>query len=216
MTNPIRVDVWSDIACPWCFIGKRKFEAGAAAFDGDVEIVYHSFQLSPETPADYAGNTVDYLSKRKGIPPEQAQQMVDSVVAVAADLGLNYDYDTVRPTNTGQAHELLHLAREKGVQLGLVERLFSAYFEQGRHLGNLDELVALAAEVGVDPDEARDALESGQYRAAVDADIDQAAEYGIGGVPFYVIDGKLGVSGAQSPEVFTQALERVRDEAITA
>ncbi len=215
MTSSIRVDVWSDIACPWCFIGKRKFEAGLAAFDGadDVTVTYHSFELSPDTPVDFEGSEVDFLSAHKGLPKEQVEQMLRQVTTIAADVGLRYDFDAVRHTKTLLAHEALHFAKEHGTQLELVERLFSAYFEEGRHVGKVDELVALGSDVGLDADALRTALEDGTYTDAVTQDIAQARAYGIQGVPFYVIGGKYGVSGAQRPEVFTRALEQVRSEA---
>ncbi|HLV05570.1 MAG TPA: DsbA family oxidoreductase [Actinomycetaceae bacterium] len=215
MTSSIRVDVWSDIACPWCFIGKRKFEAGLAAFDGadDVTVTYHSFELSPDTPVDFEGSEVDFLSAHKGLPKEQVEQMLRQVTTIAADVGLRYDFDAVRHTKTLLAHEALHFAKEHGTQLELVERLFSAYFEEGRHVGKVDELVALGSDVGLDADALRTALEDGTYTDAVAQDIAQARVYGIQGVPFYVIGGKYGVSGAQRPEVFTRALEQVRSEA---
>ncbi len=218
MTSSIHVDVWSDIACPWCYIGKRKFEAGLAAFAGadDVTVTYHSFELSPDTPVDFEGSAVDFLAQHKGMPREQVDQMLRQVTTIASDVGLDYDFDSVRQTKTLLAHQALHFAREHGMQLELVERLFAAYFEEGRHVGKVDELVALGAEVGLEPDALRAALDKGTYAAAVQADIAQARAYGIQGVPFYVIGGKYGVSGAQRPEVFTQALEQVRAEAVEA
>ena len=142
--------------------------------------------------------------------------MLQHVTGVAANAGLDYDFDALQHTKTLKAHELLHFAKEQGLQLELSERLFRAYFTEGRHVGRVDELVELAAEVGLDADAARDALESGRFAAAVQADIAQAGAYGINGVPFFVIDGKYGVSGAQPAEVFSQVLTQVageRDEA---
>ncbi len=216
MTSSIHVDVWSDIACPWCYIGKRRFEAALATFDGadDVTVTYHSFELSPDTPVDFEGSEVDFLSAHKGMPKEQVEQMLRQVTTIARDVGLNYDFDAVRHTKTLLAHQALHFAKEHGRQLELVDRLFAAYFEEGRHVGRVDELVALGTEAGLDADALRAALEEGTYADAVTADIAQARAYGIQGVPFYVIGGKYGVSGAQRPEVFTQALEQVRAEAV--
>ncbi|MEZ3161069.1 DsbA family oxidoreductase [Microbacterium sp. BWT-B31] len=214
MTDAIKFDVWSDIACPWCFIGKRNLEAGlaAAAADDDapqVEVVYHSFELSPDTPVDFEGGETDYLATHKGISREQAQQMLDRVTGVAAQAGLEYRFDILQHTNTVKAHELLHFAKAQGRQLELAERLLSAYFTEGRHLGKDDELVALAAEVGLDAGAAREALESHTYLDDVRADQRQASAYGINGVPFFVIDGKYGVSGAQPPEAFAQIARQV-------
>ncbi|BAJ76368.1 predicted dithiol-disulfide isomerase [Microbacterium testaceum StLB037] len=217
MTDAIKIDVWSDIACPWCYIGKRNLENGLAATAADddapvVEIEYHSFELSPDTPEDFDGGEVDYLSQHKGISPAQAREMLDRVTGVAADAGLAYRFDILKHTNTVKAHELLHFAKENGKQLELAEVLMSAYFLEGKHVGRDDDLVALAAEVGLDADAAREALASQRYRGAVRADQEQAQQFGITGVPFFVIDGKYGVSGAQPVEAFTQIARQVWGE----
>ena len=155
-----------------------------------------------------------YMVERdlKGIPMEQARMMIDRVTGVAAQAGLDYDYDALQHTKTLKAHELLHFAKEQGRQLELSERLFRTYFTEGRHVGRTDELVELAAEVGLDTDAAREALESGRYGTAVQADIAQAGAYGIRSVPFFVFEGKYGVSGAQPAEVFSQVLTQVAGE----
>lgn len=214
MTDAISIDVWSDIACPWCYIGKRNLETGLAEASRDedapeVLVTYHSFELSPDTPVDFEGGEADYLATHKGVSREQAQQMLDRVTGVAAAAGLEYRFDLLKHTNTVKAHELLHFAKEQGRQLELAERLMSAYFTEGRNLGLEDELVDLAREAGLDRDAARDALQSGRYLAAVRADQAQAAAYGINGVPFFVIDGKYGVSGAQPAEAFAQIVRQV-------
>ena len=156
MTDAIKIDVWSDIACPWCYIGKRNLEKGLAEASADedapdVEVTYHSFELSPDTPVDFEGGEAR-LPRRstRASPREQAQQMLERVTGVAADAGLEYRFDLLKHTNTVKAHELLHFAKEQGRQLELAERLMSAYFTEGRHLGREDELVALAAEAGLD------------------------------------------------------------------
>lgn len=214
MTDAIKIDVWSDIACPWCYIGKRNLEAGLAEASGDddapaVEVTFHSFELSPDTPVDFEGSEADYLAAHKGVSASQVGQMLDRVTGVAAAAGLAYRFDLLRHTNTVKAHELLHFAKDNDLQAQTAERLMSAYFTEGRHLGREDELVALAADVGLDPDAAREALQSGRYLPAVRADQAQAAAYGITGVPFFVIDGKYGVSGAQPAEAFAQIVRQV-------
>jgi predicted DsbA family dithiol-disulfide isomerase len=214
VTEPIKIDVWSDIACPWCYIGKRNLENGLAAASADedspeVEVTFHSFELSPDTPVDFDGGESEYLATHKGISAAQAQQMLERVTEVAAGAGLEYRFDLLKHTNTVKAHELLHFAKEQGRQAELAERLMSAYFTEGRHLGHEDELVALAADVGLDADAARAALQSGRFLPAVRADQAQATAYGINGVPFFVIDGKYGVSGAQPPEAFSQIVRQV-------
>jgi len=217
VTEPISIDVWSDIACPWCYIGKRNLEKGLAqAAVGDdapeVEVVFHSFELSPDTPVDFDGSEIDYLAGHKGMPADQVKQMLDRVTGVAADADLHYRFDILQHTNTVKAHELLHFAKEHGRQHEMKERLMSAYFTEGRHVGRIGDLVALAEDVGLDAASARDALESGRYLEAVRADQAQAAAYGINGVPFFVIDGKYGVSGAQPAEAFAQIAQQVWEE----
>ena len=213
MSEPIKIDVWSDIACPWCYIGKRNLERGLAAAGGDdVVVTYHSFELSPDTPVDFEGDEADFLAGHKGMPREQVRQMLAHVTGVAANAGLEYRFDLLQHTNTVKAHELLHHAKAQGRQHEVAERLMAAYFTEGRHVGRVDDLVALATEAGLDGDAAREALESARHLDDVRADQAQAQAYGIQGVPFFVIDGKYGVSGAQPPEAFAQVIERVRAE----
>jgi predicted DsbA family dithiol-disulfide isomerase len=211
MSDPIKVDVWSDIACPWCFIGKRKFEAGAEQFGGEVEVEYHSFELSPDTPVDFDGSEQDYLVTR-GFPADRIDGMLDRVTGIAESVGLHYDYDALQHTNTVLAHQLIHYAKAHGRQLEMKERLLAAYFEQGRHVGRVDDLADLAAELGFDRDDVVRSLSANEYLDAVRADQELAVEYGIQGVPFFVIDGKYGVSGAQDASTFANVLTQVRDE----
>ena len=210
--SPIKVDIWSDVQCPWCYIGKRKFEAGAAAFGGVVEVEYHSFELAPDTPVDFEGSPVDYLSQRKGMPVEQVTQMLANVTGIAASVGLDFDYDHVHQTNTVKAHELIHFAKAQGRQLDMTERLLKAYFVDGRHVGRIEDLADLAAEIGLDRAEVVRVLSNETYLAEVKADVAQAAAYGIQGVPFFVIDGTYGVSGAQDATTFADILERAQTE----
>jgi len=220
-TQPIKIDIWSDIACPWCYIGKRKFEAGSGLFiaagDGrGVEIEYHSYELSPDTPVDFQGNEAEFLASHKGIPAAQAQELLDRVTGIAASVGLDYDYDHLQHTNTVLGHEAIHFAKAQGRQLDFMERLFKAYFIEGRHVGKVDELAALGAEIGLDADALTKALEAHEHLADVREDQQTALEYGIQGVPFFVIDGKYGVSGAQEAQTFAQVLEQVWEERTAA
>ncbi|MGF3052414.1 DsbA family oxidoreductase [Microbacterium sp. YY-03] len=214
MTEKIQIDVWSDIACPWCYIGKRNLEGGIAATAADadapqVEITYHSYELSPDTPVDFDGSEIDFLATHKGMPKEKVSEMLDHVTNVAQGVGLEYNFDVLKHTNTVRAHELLHFAKAQGQQHAMAERLMSAYFTEGKHVGEIDSLVDLATETGLDGDAARAALESQQYLNDVRADQAQAAQYGIQGVPFFVINGKYGVSGAQPADAFAQILRQV-------
>lgn len=219
MSESIKIDIWSDIACPWCYIGKRKFENGAAAFalkTGDtapeVIVEYHSYELSPDTPVDFEGSAIDFLAGHKGVPAAQAADMVGRVTGIAKDVGLDYDYDALQHTNTVKAHQLIHYARAQGKQVEAKERLLKAYFTEGRHVGRVSDLADLGAEIGLDRDDIVRALESDAYLDDVRADQALAQEYGIQGVPFFVIDGKYGVSGAQEAETFANVLDQVWTE----
>ncbi|MBB3326987.1 DsbA family oxidoreductase [Microlunatus antarcticus] len=212
MSEAVKVDIWSDVQCPWCYIGKRKFEDGAAQFGGGVEVEYHSFELAPDTPVDYEGTALEYLSERKGMPVAQVTEMLERVTGIASSVGLDFDYEHVHQTNTVKAHELVHFAKSKGRQLDMKERLLKAYFVEGHHVGRVDDLADLAAEIGLDRAEVVTALEAETFLADVKADVAQAEVYGIRGVPFFVIDGRYGVSGAQDPATFTDVLRQARAE----
>jgi predicted DsbA family dithiol-disulfide isomerase len=212
----VKVDIWSDVQCPWCYIGKRKFEAGAAEFanagGGEVDVEYHSFELSPDTPVDFDGTPIEYLSQRKGVDKPWIEQMLARVTGIAKSVGLDYDYDNVHQTNTVISHELIHFAKAKGRQLEMKERLLKAYFINGEHLGRIPDLVDIAVELGYDRAEVTEALTSHRYLADVKVDVALAQEYGIQGVPFFVIAGKYGVSGAQDAETFANVLAQVKSE----
>ncbi|MCY7325981.1 MAG: DsbA family oxidoreductase, partial [Microbacteriaceae bacterium] len=137
MNDAIKVDIWSDVQCPWCYIGKRKFEAGVAQYGGAVEVEYHSFELAPDTPVEYEGTPIEYLCERKGLPVTQVEQMLARVTEIAESVDLHYDYDSVHQTNTVKAHELLHFAKAKGRQLDMKEHLLKAYFVDGKHVGRV-------------------------------------------------------------------------------
>ncbi len=212
VSDAIKVDIWSDVQCPWCYIGKRKFEAAVEQFDGEVEVEYHSFELAPDTPVDFEGTPKDYLAERKGISREQADEMLDRVTGIAASVGLDYDYDHVHQTNTVKAHELIHYAKSQGRQLDMKERLLKAYFVDGRHVGRIEDLADLAAEIGFDRAEVVRVLTENTFLADVKQDVAQAEAYGIQGVPFFVCDEKYGVSGAQDPATFVNVLTQVESE----
>ncbi len=206
MTSALAVDIWSDIACPWCFLGKRRFERAVEQFDRPVAVEYHSFELAPDTPVDFDGSEIDFLVRHKGLPGGQVEQMLRRMAGLGAEEGLRYDFAALRHTKTLLAHQAIHHAKAKGRQVELVERLFQAYFEQGRHVGRAEELADLGEEAGLDGAELREALAEGTYEKAVAEDIALARDLGINGVPFYVLDGRYGVSGAQSSDFFLAAL----------
>lgn len=210
--EPIKVDIWSDIACPWCFIGKRKFEAAVASSGIPVEVEYHSYELSPNTPVEVAGSHVEHLSGHLGVPIDQAKGMLARVSGIAASVGLNYDFDALQSTNTVLGHQAIHYAKAHGKQAQMKERLLKAYFEEGRHVGRIPDLADLAAEIGLDRGDVVRSLEANEYLDAVHADVALAGELGIRGVPFFVLDGKYGVSGAQESATFVNVLEQVTAE----
>ncbi len=214
MTDILRVDIWSDIACPWCYIGKRRFAAGLAQFaeqhpEIEVEVEQHSYELAPDTPDDYDGSEVDFLVKHKGMPREQVEQMLEQMTAMAELEGIEFDFAKLRHANTLRAHRVLHLAKEQGLQAEMQERLFRAYFTEGRLVSDPDTLAELGEEVGLDAEEVRDVFDDDKYGDAVELDITRARMLGVSGVPFYLVEQKYGISGAQSPETFASALDRV-------
>lgn len=218
---PLKIDIWSDIACPWCFVGKHRLAAGLEAFAVTdaavpVEIEYHSFELAPDTPEDFDGSEIDFLAHHKGMPLAQVEQMLGQMTEMAAAEGIEFRFDQLRHTKTLRAHELLHHAKTAGLQQEMLERLFAAYFTEGEHVAKPETLARLAAEVGLDADDVTAALADGRHADAVAADIAQARQIGVTGVPFYVVDGRYGVSGAQAPEVFTQILQQVVAERVGA
>jgi predicted DsbA family dithiol-disulfide isomerase len=220
-TTELTVEIWSDIACPWCYIGKRRFAAALEAFEHreHVRVTWRSFELQPdaEPSSAHPGLTeATMLAERKGMPVEQVRQMFAQVTAVAAEVGLAYDFDTVVPANTFDAHRLVHVAGElggAGAAADVVERLMSAHFEHGRVVDDLDVLVAVAGEAGLDTDAVRAALASGAGAGAVRADEAEAAAIGVQGVPFFVADRRLAVSGAQPVEVFARLLAQAWQDA---
>jgi predicted DsbA family dithiol-disulfide isomerase len=206
----MQVEIFSDIVCPWCYLGKRRFEQALAQFAhrDEVSVVHRSFQLDPSAPAD-AGLTVDMLSRKYGMSPDQAEQTQRQMEQRAAGDGLSYDLAGQRSGNTRDAHRLLQFALEQGRQDELVERLFAAYFTERRSVFDRESLLELAAEAGLDRTAAATVLDdSDAFAAEVDHDLTEARELGITGVPFFVLDRRYGVSGAQPLDVLTTALER--------
>lgn len=208
----LRIDLWSDIACPWCYVGKRRLEQALARFDHrkDVEVVWRAFELDPSAPRvrDTRQGYAERLARKYGTTPAQAQAMIDRMVDTAAGDGLALRFDHIRPGNTFDAHRLLHLAHERGVQDALKERLLRAYLTEGQAIGEPDVLAPLAREVGLDEREVADLLAGDRCAAEVRQDEALARELGITGVPFFVLAGRLGVSGAQPTEVLLGALDR--------
>ncbi|WP_432825580.1 DsbA family oxidoreductase [Dactylosporangium sp. CA-092794] len=206
----IDIDVWSDVQCSWCYIGKRRFESAVQRFDGEVRVHLHTFELAPDAPVDIDVDATTFLMRARGVGPEQAAGMHGAMVELAAAEGLEYRFDRLQPTNSALAHELLQLAGAHGVQQAMLERLFRAYFTEGRHIGHHDELADLAAEVGLDRAFVVTALREHRHLADVRRDAAQARALGVRSVPFFVLDGKYGVAGAQTSAAFVDILDQVR------
>lgn len=208
----LRVDIWSDIACPWCYVGKRHLEQALQGFAhrDDVEIVWRAFELDPSAPRirDASQSYAERLASKYGMHPQQAQVMIDRMVDTGAKDGLELRFDRIRPGNTFDAHRLLHLAHERGLQDTLKEQLLRAYLTEGKAIGDREALATAAREAGLDEQEARDVLAGERYSAEVRRDEAIARELGIHGVPFFVIGGRHGISGAQPAEVLLGALDR--------
>lgn len=208
--QPITIEVWSDVVCPFCYIGKRELENALARFPhGDqVKVVWKSFELDPGAPVRSAENTYAMLSRKYGLSLEQAKERTRGVRERAAGLGLDYDFDKTIVGSSFDAHRLLQYAKSQGKGDAMKERLFRAYFTEGKHIADRATLIALAGEAGLDEAGARSALEGTAWTEQVRADEQEARQLSISGVPFFVFDRRFAVSGAQSNAVFQQALEK--------
>jgi predicted DsbA family dithiol-disulfide isomerase len=211
----VKVEIWSDVVCPWCYIGKRRFETALRAFDGrdDVEVQWRSFQLNPEQPRGARTTHDEYLAAKLRTTREQVHQLNARVVGLAAAEGLHYDFDRYQVINTFDAHRVAHLGKSLGLDDQVQERFLAAQLEQGEVLDNPETLARLGEEVGIPAAETHRILASDAYAAEVQADIDEAHALGINGVPFFVIDRRYGISGAQPVELFLQALTQAREDA---
>jgi predicted DsbA family dithiol-disulfide isomerase len=216
----MQVEIWSDVVCPWCYIGKRRVESALGRFEhrDDVEVVWRSFELDPTTPRHRSGDLAEHLSGKYGIGVAQARQLQERVTAVAAAEGLDYRFHLAQPTNSFDAHRLIHFARRYSLQDAMKERLLRAYFTEGRNIADLETLVELASDVGLASDEVRSMLTSGELADDVRADQQEARTLGISGVPFFVFGRTYGVSGAQPADVMLDALRTAwaTSKAVTA
>jgi predicted DsbA family dithiol-disulfide isomerase len=204
------VEIWSDIACPWCYIGKRRFEVALAEFEhrDEVRVIWRSFELDPDAPRERVGDRAERLAQKYGMTIERAREAEQQLTQVAAGEGLGFRFDIARSGSTFDAHRLVHLASEHGLQDAMKERLLRAYFTEGELMADHETLIAAAVEVGLPEDEARETLTGERYAEEARDDERTAGELGISAVPTFVVDRKLGASGAQPPEALLDLLRQ--------
>jgi predicted DsbA family dithiol-disulfide isomerase len=206
----VDIEIWSDIACPWCYVGKRRFEAALAQFEhrDEVTITWRSFELDPEAPAEREGDRAEHLARKYGMSLEQARQAEQQMTETAAGEGLDFRFDVARAGNTFDGHRLVHLAKAHGLQDEMKERLLRAYFSEGELISDHDALARLAEDVGLPADEVREALAGDRYAADVREDERLAHSFGISAVPTFVVDRRIGASGAHPPEALLSLLNQ--------
>jgi predicted DsbA family dithiol-disulfide isomerase len=206
----MKVEIWSDIMCPFCYIGKRKFENALEQFANkdDLQVEWKSFQLNPELKTQPDRNIYEYLAEQKGWTLEYSRKVHDQMTATAKESGLEYNFDSVIPANSFNAHRLSHLANKYNLQDAAEERLFKAYFTEGKNVDDKDTLVQIGVEIGLPEEAIRNMLQGDLYEEEVKQDMYEAQQIGVRGVPFFVIDRKYAVSGAQASSVFLGALQK--------
>ena len=209
----MQIEIWSDVICPWCYIGKRRFEKALADFahKDQVQVIWRSFELDPKSPQQLPGTLEEMLAQKYHVSQLEAAAMNARVTGLAKEVGLEYHLSTARPGNTFDAHRLLHFATKRQLGDQATERLMHAYFSESLPVGDTAALARLAPEFGITENDALAVLESDEYSSEVRADEARASGFGISGVPFFVFDEKFGVSGAQSVEVFADALQRAME-----
>src|SRR5690554_704161 len=206
----MKIEIWSDVMCPFCYIGKRNFETALEQFgDRDkLEVVWKSFQLDPTLPEVQTGSYTDHLMESKGMGRKQVEGMLDNVTQMAANVGLEYNFDKSVIVNSMKAHQLTQLAKTRGLGDEIEELLFRAFFTEGKNIADDETLVELGKEAGLNETEIRNSLSDDKYTELVKKDIQEAHSLGVTGVPFFVFDRKYAVSGAQPPQAFLQTLEK--------
>ena len=214
MENKMKVEIWSDVMCPFCYIGKRKFEAALSAFPqkDSVQVVWRSFELNPNLNYQPERDAFSYIAEIKGQTREWSVKVHDTMTKSAKSVGLEYNFDKAKITNSFDAHRVIQLAKKYQMTDEVEERFFKAYFTDGELMSDHKTLVRLAAEAGLSTEEVTKVLETDQYAEEVRKDVEEARRLGINGVPFFVLDQKYGVSGAQDTSVFTQTLQKAFDE----
>ncbi|QDQ01061.1 DsbA family oxidoreductase [Lysinibacillus fusiformis] len=210
----MKIEIWSDYVCPFCYIGKKQLEKALqdTGFAGQVELVYKSYQLDPTTPVDANVSTYEYLAKKYGMTLEKAIEMTQSVAARAKEVGLDYNFDNLMEENTFKAHRLVKWAEQQGKASGLVEALLHGYFIEAKRIGHDDVLIDIAEQLGLKREEVENVLSSDVFSSEVEDDIQEGLQLGVRGVPFFVVNRKYGISGAQPQEVFEDTLRKVAEE----
>jgi predicted DsbA family dithiol-disulfide isomerase len=206
----VRIDIWSDVVCPWCYIGKRRLERALSEFEhaDDVKIQWRSFELDPHAPAVREGDPAARLARKYGISMDEARTANQRLMALAAAEGLAYRLEAVHSGNSFNAHRLIHLAGERGLQDQVEERFFAAYFCEGQAIGDADVLLSQATAAGLEGAEVKEVLDGDAYADAVRADESEAAGREITGVPFFLVDGRFAIPGAQEPDTMLAILRR--------
>ena len=207
----MNVEIWSDVVCPWCYIGKRRFEAALARFPHreQVEVVWRSFELDPTLPAD-AGPADEELARRRGLTLPEARAMHEETERMGAGMGIRFDFARARRGNTFDAHRVLHMAQAEGRGTAVLDRLLAAYFAEGEPIGDRDALARIAGSGGLDPAAVSEMLAGDAYAAEVRADEREAAALGITAVPFFVIDRRFGLAGAHPADTIREAVAQAR------
>jgi predicted DsbA family dithiol-disulfide isomerase len=206
----VKIEVWSDVVCPWCYVGSRHLAAALRSFPhaDEVQVEWRSYELDPRAPAERPGTYVERISRKYGLPVGEARARMSRIVQIGADAGIDFRFDDARLGNTFDAHRLLHLAKAKELQGEVKERLFAAAFTEGRPIGDHETLVTLAVDAGVREVDARRVLESDEHAVDVRADEAEARDLGVDGVPFFLLGRRAMIPGAQSPETMLAILER--------
>jgi predicted DsbA family dithiol-disulfide isomerase len=210
----MKIEVWSDVMCPFCYIGKRRLEMALEQFSSEEEIsiTWKSFLLNPDLKTDLSKTTLEYLSESKGMPLDEVKQMFTQVTRMAKEVGLDYDLENTVVASSFNAHRFLHYALKEGKQLAAKELIFKAHFLESKNIDDVPTLIEIGAAVGLDAERVKEVLLSDEYEQAVKYDIYEAQQLGVRGVPFFVFNNKFGISGAQPLEVFLETLEKASKE----
>ncbi|MCS3528960.1 DsbA family oxidoreductase [Chryseobacterium sp. JUb7] len=213
----MKVEIWSDVMCPFCYIGKNNFEQALnkLPFKDQIEVEWKSFQLDPSLDPSKTQNTIEYFKEKKGFPDAQAQQMIGQVAQMGKGAGIDFNFEKALITNTFAAHKLLHLAKKHNKSNEMEEALFIAHFIDGKNVGDSETLISIADSLGIDKEETEKILTSNEFNDDVNKDITDARAHGVTGVPFFILNGKYAVSGAQPAELFENALQQTYNETVS-